>query len=51
MSAASGRPAVLGQAASTAGGDEAALRLYNAYTVSSKEAQLSALQTDAIRRD
>jgi hypothetical protein len=31
MSAASGRPAVLGQAASTAGGDEAALRLYDAY--------------------
>jgi hypothetical protein len=33
MSAASGRPAVLGQAASTAGGDEAALRLYNAYSI------------------
>jgi hypothetical protein len=31
MSAASGHPAVLGQAASTAGGDEAALRLYDAY--------------------
>ena len=40
--------AALGQAASTAGGDEAALRLYEIYRA---RRQQSALQGDAIHRD